>query len=180
MATIFPTTEIQRTECIGNSLITINNNFDNLDQSVTNINNEVGELIGNLNNVSTLVTNISSQQLALAWVAFDPYRSQQFGPNAPNLENNARYLIAEYNVTSVIKVGTGVFTVTVPFDFPRTNQIPHLSISGLARPADTNMAIVNLGEATTSNTFIVTVKNQNNSFVNPLYVNLTIFGTQLT
>jgi hypothetical protein len=52
------TQSIPATQCIGDSLVTINSNFDNLDTNLCNLRTTVNTVSSNLNNLTTVVNNI--------------------------------------------------------------------------------------------------------------------------
>lgn len=55
-----------------------------------------------------------------AWVNFDASRDAS---GATNASNTNRFIRSSGNVTSVLKTGTGKFTVTFTFEMPNTNYI---------------------------------------------------------
>lgn len=118
MANVPTITTIQKTECIGNSLVSLTTNFDNIKNSISDIiTQDLATLNNTITELTTRVSGLSSSvQLAKAWVLFN-------GTNG-NIQD-------QYNVSSVNKDDTGIYTVT--FQTP-LNDI--FSVSGLASPRD--------------------------------------------
>lgn len=115
------TTDILPSECIGNSLGTINLNFLNLRDSA----DDNDSLISTLNNqITTLTNNILSLSsvaipgAAKAWVKFNGANDID-NSLSPFLTN--RYIYSFYNISTVYRKGTGDYRVTFTTPFANTN-----------------------------------------------------------
>lgn len=108
MATIPTITTIQKTECIGNSLVILNDNYDNIKNSFSDVNDTLLNIEGRINALNTFATKLSSAQLAKAWVSFSGIKDST-GNNNSNFTN--RQIFTSYNVTTVKKENTGVYTI---------------------------------------------------------------------
>jgi len=101
---------IDREECIGDSLVKINNNFSGLDTDITTLNTRVtntsAAAITLTTNLSTNLQN-TSPGMAKAWVYF-------FGQGS----NGNCAISARYNVSTVVRNSVGSYTITY------TNPIP--------------------------------------------------------
>lgn len=126
MATVPTITTIQKTECIGNSLITLTNNFDNIRNAFSDFNQDLTVLNNTLNSVTTLVNTLSSAQLAKAWVKFAPRRNTA---DQQNFSTSNRLIYSSYNVTSVYRESQGVYTVNLAFQLSE-----HFVVSGFTSP----------------------------------------------
>jgi len=104
-------TTILKTECIGNSLATINNNFDNLRNSICTIDNFVAAENTRLDKLDTSLGGISTPQLAKAFVIFDATKDIN-GTTEASPTVTQRYPINKYNVSNVLRNGVGDYTVS--------------------------------------------------------------------
>lgn len=114
---------IPDTECIGNSLTTINNNFSALEVAacdnqsfITSLNNS----ITNLNTLITDLTNITVPGAAKAWVSFDGTKDDK---NFSSSFNTNRYIFSGYNVSSVFRKGAGDYRITFTTRFLSRNYV---------------------------------------------------------
>ena len=121
---------INQDEYIGNSLDTINRNFENLRDGVnTNCTNLLSatDVLGTLR---TTVTTLQSyaQGRPKAWVVFDGTRDIN---NTVNAAPSLRYINSSYNIIDVYKEDTGVYSVyfaeNVVFTDPPPNELPAYS-----------------------------------------------------
>lgn len=118
MATVPTITTIQKTECIGNSLVTLTNNFDNIRNAFTTVNTDLAAINNSLTNLTTFANSISSAQLAKAWVNFNGrtgsgvFRTIRNSYNISNvqLENAGQYLITFANPIGDNLVMSGVIS----------------------------------------------------------------------
>lgn len=116
-------TTILKTECIGNSLATINNNFQNLRQAICTIDNFLAAASVKLNVVSGTVNNITSQPLPQAFVSFDGTRDVDGTYETPlTLTNSERFLNNSYNIDNVKRDSVGQYTVSFPTTAFATNK----------------------------------------------------------
>jgi len=115
MAIIPTIINIDKSECIGNSLVSIKANYDNIKNSLTDVNTNITSFNSILNNLTTIVNAISSTpQRAAAWVNFSGRRDLASG--LTRLENTERFLFSSYNITSITREDTGIYrgSITVP------------------------------------------------------------------
>lgn len=98
-------TTIKNTECIGNSLVTINDNFTALKDAACDNYSTITTLNANILALNTRITSLSSQVpgIARAWVKFDGTRDSS---GAPSTAGTNRFLYSSYNVISVLKDNT--------------------------------------------------------------------------
>jgi len=98
--TILPT--IQRTQCIGNSLDTINENFGVLKTAACDNYNTIDALQTSINSLNTKIESLSSQTpgFAKAWVKFDGTRDSDGNTSTDATD---RFLYSSYNIRSVLK-----------------------------------------------------------------------------
>jgi hypothetical protein len=116
-------TEIDRTEFIGNSLTTINNNFVNL-QTVACTNNTIIDNVSltatTINNNLTTLNNITSFGAAKALVKFDGTIDSD-NILSPLFTN--RKIYKQHNVVSVYKKGNGDYRVRFITPFPAPDYL---------------------------------------------------------
>jgi len=116
MATIPNIITIPKSECIGNSLVTINGNYANIKQSIETVNNDLIQINTALTNLTTILNSVSATpRLASAWVNF---RGRQTtgndGLGTTNFSTGVnRHIESSYNVTNVIRVDTGRYLVNI-------------------------------------------------------------------
>lgn len=108
-------TNIKETDCIGQSLNTINNNFINTRNFICLFDNQLSNTKQQIDNISSTVLSISSQQLTKAWVLFNGHIDSNglldgdLTPTTPK-----RLILNQYNIIDVIKNGIGDYTITLP------------------------------------------------------------------
>jgi hypothetical protein len=110
-------TEIKRTECIGNSLFTINDNFTALRDGTCDNDIQIESLGNNikaLNNIVLALSGITIPGSAKAWTKFDSTKDNR---GFVNQYNTDRYLYNSYNVNSVYKVEEGYYRITFKTPF---------------------------------------------------------------
>jgi len=108
-------TSILKTECIGNSLATINNNFSSLKRSICTVDNFVAADNKRISKLDTVIGGISTPQLAKAFVMFDGTSTQDINGNkvvevVPTLTE--RFSINSFNVDNVVRNGAGDYTIS--------------------------------------------------------------------
>lgn len=116
-------TIIPDTECIGNSLTTINNNFSALKVAACDNQSFITSLdssILSLNNLITNLTNVVVPGAAKAWVSFDGTKDSS---NQPSNFNTNRYIYSSYNVSSVLRKNTGDYRITFGTRFSSRNYV---------------------------------------------------------
>jgi hypothetical protein len=102
-------TTILRTECIGNSLATINNNFANLKHAICTIDNFVAAANVRINLLDSLLTDITPQRLAKAFISFNGTKNTA---GEDNLTDSQRQIIQSYNVNNVVRYGAGKYVIS--------------------------------------------------------------------
>jgi hypothetical protein len=111
---------ILKTECIGNSLTTINNNFANLRQAICTIDNFVAAANIKINQLDQALSNITSLQLAQAFVSFNGAKNTS---NIDDITNSERLLIQSFNIDNVKRIGIGNYEVTFTTPFADTKYL---------------------------------------------------------
>lgn len=103
-------TIIDRTQYIGNSLQTINNNFSNLKDGICDNNTEIISLQQDIQNLDTVIETLSAvttHGIAKAFVKFSGARDV----NNAISGNPNRYIFDSYNISSVYKKNVGDYRV---------------------------------------------------------------------
>jgi hypothetical protein len=119
MAIVPTITNIDKSECIGNSLVTINGNYTNIQNSLADVDTNIVTINTLLNNLTTIVRSISSTpQQAFAWVNFSGRRETDpddipSGRGGTRLENTNRKIFTGYNVASVLRESTGIYRISL-------------------------------------------------------------------
>jgi hypothetical protein len=112
MAIVPTITNIDKSECIGNSLVSINSNYTNIQESLVDVNSNIVTINSLLTNLTTIVSNISSDpQRASAWANFSGIRDAESG--FTRRENTNRLLFTSYNITSILRENTGIYRVSM-------------------------------------------------------------------
>ena len=104
-------TEIQRTEYIGNSLQTINNNFSILKDAICDNDAQINLLQQNTQSLDTKLTDLETNtapSAAKAWIRFSGNRD-----SSNNLSSNSptRLIYNSFNISSVYKKNTGDYRI---------------------------------------------------------------------
>jgi hypothetical protein len=128
-------TEIRETDCIGQSLNTINNNYLNTRNFICVVDNQLDITNQRLQDISTIFYSISAEQLDKAWVAFNGHIDSNGSVDGDLTPSEPKRLILnQYNVVSVIKNAVGDYTVSLPISLltaANLQQTISKSISGL-------------------------------------------------
>jgi hypothetical protein len=113
----FPsTTDILPTECIGNSLGTINLNFLNLRDSAVNNDSLITTLSSQITTLTNNILSLSSVAIpgaAKAWV--------KFNGDSPFSNQGDRFIYSFYNISTVFKKGKGDYRINFATPFTNTN-----------------------------------------------------------
>lgn len=177
MATVPNITVIPATECIGNSLVSINTNYDNIKNSFTDFNTDLGVLNSQITNLTTIVNSISSAQLAKAWVNFRPTRNVN---GQTSLTNTSRQLINSYNVSSVTREGAGVYTINFPVPYVNTPVVVGITSPDPNSTLNTNMGVVNLDRVSAfpagNLSCKIVVRDLLGNNIDPSWVTVTFFN----
>lgn len=176
MATVPAITFIPKTECIGNSLVTINTNYQNIKNSFTGVDTLIGNLNQSISQLNSFAASISSAQLAQAWVKFSPRRNTS---NNEDVSFTNRYIFNSFNISSVVKEESGKYLInlTKPLN---TDFI----INGTTSPLDTggtvttNAGVINLSPDTPTlgTSCRIIVRNLLGAQIDPNIVMLTFFS----
>jgi hypothetical protein len=96
---------INNTECIGNSLTTINSNFTVLKNAACDNYSTISTLLSSIQTLDNRIVNLSQKTpgIAKAWVVFDGTKDS--GGTVSSAATN-RYIYSSYNVDSVYKTTT--------------------------------------------------------------------------
>lgn len=95
--------EIKRTECIGNSLDTINSNFATLKAAACDNYNVIRSLQVGIDSLNTRINTLTAQTpgFAKAWVVFDGTKDTS---NSSSTQTTYRYIYNSYNINGVYKL----------------------------------------------------------------------------
>ena len=110
--------EIQKTQCIGNSLVIINDNFLNLREAACDNDSKIENLNDQIDDLNTKIAELSSVIVpgsAKAWCKFSGTRDTN------NIVSNFltdRYLYSAFNILSVYKKATGDYRIIFANNFP--------------------------------------------------------------
>ena len=123
MACTFTVKTIESTECIGNSLEKINDNFESLKGNACQNYNKIESLESSLTALDTKITNLSAitvPGVAKAWLKFDGTRDTNgvVNPNATH-----RFIYSSYNIDKVQVVRAGNYKIFFKRSFPTPNYI---------------------------------------------------------
>ena len=155
MATI---TTIPDNQCIGDSLVTINNNFNNLNTSINS----------NTTNIASLSAQYinTSPGVAKAWVNFDGTGSGTITPNST------------YNVSSVTRNANGNYNIYFTTHFANTSYcaLVSMSFSDTANVADGIPTIIGQFTDYVRVSCPVAITGQNPSTNQPAIVNVVVFS----
>lgn len=103
--------EIQRTQCIGNSLEYINENFTNLKNSICDNDSSIQSINNDLVNLNTTVNELSSVFIpgsARAWCKFSGTRDKD---NVISTFLTDRLVYDNFNISSVYRKNTGDYRI---------------------------------------------------------------------
>ena len=111
MACTFTVKTIESTECIGNSLEKINDNFESLKGNACQNYNKIEVLESRINTLDTQITNLSAitvPGVTRAWLKFDGTRDTS-GITNSNLTN--RFIYSAFNIGRVQTIGVGDYRI---------------------------------------------------------------------
>jgi hypothetical protein len=179
MATVPAITVIPKTECVGNSLVTINTNYDNIKNSFTSVNTDLTTINSTLNTLTTFFNSISTAQLAKAWVKFNP---RQNSSGAPDSLNTNRKIENSYNVASVLREDTGIYLTTLTS--PIGNEFSVCGITSPLPPGTTGTDYTGVINLHPTNPFPspgnqscrIIVRNLQGAAIDPSLICLTFFN----
>lgn len=109
------------TECIGNSLASINTNFENLETAACDNSVTINSLQQDIQQLNTLITNLSAITVpgaAKAWLRFDGTRDVSGNSTVPL---GPRFIYSSYNINSVTKKAIGDYRIEFENRFPSPN-----------------------------------------------------------
>ena len=112
-------TVIDRSEYIGNSLQTINNNFSNLKDGICDNNTEILSLQQDIQNLDTYIEALSSVTTHSVPKAFVKFSGAQDINNNTSSGNPNRYIFHSYNISSVYRKNVGDYRIY--FSVPLSN-----------------------------------------------------------
>jgi hypothetical protein len=114
----FNTITIDSSECIGNSLSKINDNFIGLKNAACDNDSFITTLRNGIDSLNTLILNLSGIVVpgaAKAWLKFDGTRDTS---NIASTLNTNRFIYSSFNISSVLRKGTGDYRITFATPFP--------------------------------------------------------------
>lgn len=123
MACTFTVKPIESTECIGNSLEKINDNFESLKNNACQNYNTISALLTGISNLDARITTLSAitvPGVLRAWIKFDGTRDANGIVNS-NLTN--RFVYSAYNINRVQVVGVGDYRIYFNTPFSTSNYI---------------------------------------------------------
>jgi hypothetical protein len=113
--------EIQPTECIGNSLATINFNFNQLRLGACDNYSFINSLQQSIQQLNTTLFNLSAITIpgtAKAWVKFDGAAGTD---GIVDTDLNDRFIYSSYNIESIFKKAVGDYRITFKQKFLTSN-----------------------------------------------------------
>lgn len=178
MATVPSITVIPNTECIGNSLVTINTNYSNIKNSFNSVNSDLTIVNNTLNTLTTFANNISGAQLSKGWVKFNPRRDEN---SNPIINNTNREILNSYNIDYVVREDTGKYLINL--------QVPigsEFVVTGTVSPQPPGTGTASIGvlnldpsvpfPAPGNTSCRVIVQNLEGASIDPSLVCLTFFS----
>ncbi len=123
MACTFTVKTIEPTECIGNSLEKINDNFASLKNNACENFNNIETLESRITILDTQITDLSAitvPGVLKAWIKFDGTRDTSGVINS-NLTN--RFIYSAFNIGRVQTVGVGDYRIFFNTPFPTSNYV---------------------------------------------------------
>ena len=123
MACTFTVKTIESTECIGNSLEKINDNFESLKGNACQNYNKIESLESSLTALDTQITDLSAitvPGVLKAWIKFDGTRDTS-GITSTNLTN--RFIYSAFNIGRVQTIDTGDYRIFFNTPFPTSNYV---------------------------------------------------------
>jgi hypothetical protein len=134
-------TIIRKTECIGNSLPALNNNFLNLQNALCQVDTNLNSTNITLTQVQNIATSFSGQQLAKAWVNFSGRRredSENPLTGRTDFTNANRFRRSSYNIANIVRNDIGDYTAFYISPLPE-NTI----VTGFVSMAPTSTTVYN-------------------------------------
>ena len=123
MACTFTVKTIESTECIGNSLEKINDNFESLKGNACQNYNEIEVLDSRIATLDAQITSLSAitvPGVTRAWLKFDGTRDTS-GLVSSNTTN--RFIYSAYNINRVQVIGAGDYRIFFNTPFPTSNYV---------------------------------------------------------
>lgn len=164
-------TTILRTECIGNSLTTINGNFANLRQAICTIDNFVAAANIKINQLDSLLGSITNAQLARAFVTFNGTRDADGIADVPgSVTVTQRQLIQKYKVNNVVRNSVGSYTVS--FDLGTFSDEKYLMIGSARFPN----IVTYSSTVTTQDSMVINVMDNDRNLVDVDLISLVFYN----
>jgi len=104
-------TTINRSEYIGNSLETINNNFSNLKDGICDNELNISSLQGDIQNLDTFIVNLSTEVIHGVSKVLVKFSGPKDINGSTTSNNPNRLIYNSYNISSVYKKNTGDYRV---------------------------------------------------------------------
>jgi hypothetical protein len=121
----FTVQNIDKTECIGNSLAKINNNFSELKTDACQNFSTIETLQANIQNLDSRIialSGITVPGVAKAWVKFDGTRDTSNPPIVSTLNTN-RFIYSSYNIVTAYRKSAGDYRITFTTPMPNNRYI---------------------------------------------------------
>jgi hypothetical protein len=170
--------EILPTECIGNSLATINFNFNQLRIGACDNFSFITTLQQSIQQLNTTLYNLSAITIpgtAKAWVKFNGAAGTD---NIIDTDLNDRFVYSSYNIESVFKKGVGDYRINFKQKFPTQNY----AVIGTNQQTTTTLGGPLSGQFVwfqpyTYTTLYTEIKtfSKDNIGADPLHISLVIF-----
>ena len=160
-------------ECIGLSLVTINNNFQRLLQENCFTYDELQVVQTNLSALYTKYESLTAlrPRMVRASVAFDGT-----GTAVPSVYSS-------FNVARVLRRSTGVYELSFTTTFSATSGIGNYALIGsslLTATSAANYCWVQPTTAFAPTSATINIRDLSGTFVNPAYVSIAVYSTDLT
>jgi len=160
------TTQILDTDCIGDSRVTINNNFSTLDTTACNQQALIASLTSQILTLSANST--SSSSTAKAWVNF-----------SNNTVNGSQTISKQFNVSSVTRTAHNTFDITFTTQMPDVNYVVFGSFrpsSPTPYPFGAAICIVLTQTQTDATVYFQSRGDGDGDYPEPANVSILVFG----
>jgi len=182
-------TTIQPTECIGNSLVTINNNFNILSNDVCDVDTQINDSVRGNDALYTLFNNVSSSAkdqfhnltnqyngIATCWVLFNGTQTTD--------SNQIISTTTSYNVSTLYKTDTGKYSLIFSnFGLITTSNYAIVASSSLSPAGNATVVVVDYngkitGNSSSNSGFNFVVQDvKTNTYVDVSNISLAVYGT---
>lgn len=149
-------------ECIGNSLVTLNTNFQRLREEICTNSTEISSLQVELSGITTRYNTLTSVNATLRPKAIVAFNGTTGTP------------LLSYNIGSVTRTNIGRYTVTFSPAFTNTNY----AVIGTSQEtlSTSNQGWVQPTSFTNSNVGI-NIRKDNGDYLDPAYISIIVYNT---